>query len=105
MLATLLGGLFRKKFVAQKLATPVAALGIVLARRSHRDPVRMMDVEPLIETLLLRRPRGFRNKHFADAVGLSRSRASQLTAACGSSCELVAPVFFCPAAPAALCRT
>jgi hypothetical protein len=48
----------------------------------------MEDVQALIETLLLRRPRGFRNKHFAEAVGLSRSRASRLLARLVLSGEL-----------------
>jgi len=48
----------------------------------------MEDVQALIETLLLRRPRGFRNKHFAEAVGLSRSRVSRLLARLVLSGEL-----------------
>ena len=37
-----------------------------------------MNVEMVIEELLEQRPDGFRNKHLAQALGVSRSRASQL---------------------------
>src|ERR1700716_3258193 len=39
---------------------------------------RMRDIEPVIDALLGKRPDGFRNKHLAEALGVSRARASQL---------------------------
>jgi hypothetical protein len=38
------------------------------------------DVEKVIEALLLKRPAGFRNKHFAEALGVSQSRACRILA-------------------------
>jgi hypothetical protein len=38
------------------------------------------DVEKVIEALLLNKPAGFRNKHFAEALGVSQSRACRLLA-------------------------
>src|SRR5262245_22199310 len=40
----------------------------------------MRDVERVIEVLLATSPGGFRNKHLATALGVSRARASQLLA-------------------------
>ena len=48
----------------------------------------MRDALPFIEALLERRPRGFRNKHFAELLGVSRPRASQLLARLVLSGEL-----------------
>ena len=47
-----------------------------------------MNVDAVIEDLLDQRPDGFRNKHLAYALGVSRSRASQLLAARVLSGEL-----------------
>ena len=46
---------------------------------SHRW-LRVKDVEKVIEVLLVKRPAGFRNKHFAEAFGVSQSRACRLLA-------------------------
>ena len=48
----------------------------------------MRDSQPLIDALLARRPSGFRNKHFAEALGVSRSRASHVLARLVLSGEL-----------------
>src|SRR5262249_27875589 len=40
----------------------------------------LMNVDIVIDQLLRRRPDGFRNKHLAQALGVSRARASQLLA-------------------------
>jgi len=47
-----------------------------------------MDVDLAIEELLEHRPDGFRNKHLAQVLGVSRSRASQLLTARVLSGEL-----------------
>jgi len=49
---------------------------------------RMKDIEEVIDALLARRPDGFRNKHFAAALGVSRSRASRVLARLCISGEL-----------------
>lgn len=41
---------------------------------------RVRDIKPVIEALLARRPNGFRNKHVAEALGISPARACQLLA-------------------------
>jgi hypothetical protein len=38
----------------------------------------MNEIDGLIDSLLLKRPAGFRNKDLAEALGVSRARASQL---------------------------
>jgi hypothetical protein len=48
----------------------------------------MRDIEPVIEALLARRPAGFRNKHLAEALGVSQTRACQLLASRVLSGEL-----------------
>ncbi len=40
----------------------------------------MRDVQPIIDALLAKWPAGFRNKHLAEALGVSRARACQLLA-------------------------
>jgi hypothetical protein len=40
----------------------------------------MRDIKSVIEALLAKRPNGFRNKHLAEALGVSPSRACQLLA-------------------------
>jgi|GEM_PF-1900220 len=40
----------------------------------------MKDIQPVIDALLATRRAGFRNKHLAEALGVSRARASQLLA-------------------------
>jgi len=42
--------------------------------------VRIKDIQPIIEALLTTSPRGFRNMHLAQALGVSPSRASRLLA-------------------------
>ncbi len=48
---------------------------MAIARRA-----RMRNVEAVIEFLLRERPNGFRNKHVAEALGISPARACQLLA-------------------------
>jgi hypothetical protein len=42
--------------------------------------MRIKDIHPMIEALLTTSPRGFRNKHLAQALGVSPGRASKLLA-------------------------
>src|SRR5216683_1513447 len=48
---------------------------MTIARRT-----RMSDIESVIEALLRERPNGFRNKHVAEALGITPTRACQLLA-------------------------
>ncbi len=51
------------------------------ARLSHLlAEMRIKEIHPILEALLATSPRGFRNKHLAQALGVSPSRASQLLA-------------------------
>ena len=43
-------------------------------------PFRMKDVDRVIDELLVERPAGFGNKHLAEALGVSRSRACRILA-------------------------
>jgi|SRR5229473_761648 hypothetical protein len=60
------------------------------ARLAWGSQVRrgMRDIEPVIEALLAQRPTGFRNKHLAEALGVSHTRACQLLASRVLSGEL-----------------
>src|SRR6266849_5221148 len=70
-----------QKTVALKVSSPMGSLQTrpPSACGSHRW-LGVKDVENVIQALLLKRPAGFRNKHFAEALGVSQSRACRILA-------------------------